>query len=442
MDKQQKKKTNIKNSIEKNVSSDIPQNKKRKRGKAKIILLVILVIFLLAGGTFAYKTYKNGGGLQGILATAVGHDEETRKDLPEFHVLLMGISTDISVKLSDTIMIASYNPNTQKATLVSVPRDSYVGENRLAASSYDKINALCQEGPEKTLEAVNKLTGLNLDKYVVIDTEALTELVDAIGGVDFDVPIDMKYDDNKQDLHINLKKGMQHLDGQQAEWVVRFRHNNDGTSYPSEYGDNDIGRMRTQRAFITAVIEQTLQAKNIFKIGNILDIASKYVDTNLDLNQVKDYAPYAVEFDMKNLKTANLPGTPNRINGLWFYDVDEEESADLLEDLFAGKDPEDRVVDEDRIGKKIEIINGSGKSSNLSDAMLKLKQKGYTIYKTRNTNDVSKTKIISYGEQDKDFADDIKNIIGNGTGSKGQESDEILVDYTIVIGEDYEKGGN
>ena len=442
MEKRPKKKANIKNSKENNVSSEISQNKKRKKGKIKIILLVILIILLLAGGTFAYKTYKNGGGLQGMLATAVGHDEETRKSLPEFHVLLMGISSDISVELSDTIMIASYNPNTQKATLVSVPRDSYVGENRLAATSYDKINALCQQGPEKTLEAVNELTGLDLDKYVVIDTEALKELVDAIGGVDFDVPIDMKYDDNKQDLHINLKKGMQHLDGQQAEWLVRFRHNNDGTSYPSEYGDNDIGRMRTQREFITAVIEQTLQAKNIFKIGNILDIASKYVETNVDLEQVKNYAPYAVEFDMKNLKTANLPGTPSRINGLWFYDVDEEGSADLLEDLFAGKNPEDRVAEEDRIGKKIEIINGSGKSSNLSDVMLKLRQEGYTIYKTRNTNDVPKTKIISYGEQEKDFADDIKDIIKNGTEAKGQELEDMAFDYTVIIGEDYEKGGN
>ena len=118
--------------------------------------------------------------------------------------------------------------------------------------------------PEKTLASVNKLTGLDLKYYVVVDTDALKALVDSIGGVYFDVPIDMKYTDKKQGLYIDLKKGYQLLDGDKAEQVVRFRHNNNGTSYPSSYGDNDIGRMKTQREFIKVLVKQ-VTSKDLLK---------------------------------------------------------------------------------------------------------------------------------------------------------------------------------
>ena len=73
----------------------------------------------------------------------------------------------------------------------------------------------------------------------------------------------MDYDDKYQDLHIHLTAGEQKLDGNKAEQLVRFRHNTDGTTYPVEYGDNDIGRMRTQREFIMQVMKQTLKPGNI-----------------------------------------------------------------------------------------------------------------------------------------------------------------------------------
>lgn len=127
--------------------------------------------------------------------------------------------------------------------------------------------------PDETLKAVNEITDLDIKYYVVVKTEALIKLVDVIGGITFDVPIDMNYDDTSQNLHIHLKAGEQKLDGDKAEQLVRFRHNNDGTSYPEEYGDNDTGRMRTQREFIMQVIKQTAKPENIFKIGEILEVA-------------------------------------------------------------------------------------------------------------------------------------------------------------------------
>ena len=279
-----------------------------------------------------------------MLATVAGHDENTKKNLTEFKCLILGISTDQeNVELTDTIMVASYNPNTQKATLLSIPRDTYTGSNPKKATAYEKINALYsrKHRPDETLEAVNEITGLNIEYYVVVKTEALIELVDAIGGVTFNVPIDMDYDDETQDLHIHLEAGEQLLDGDKAEQLLRFRHNNDGTTYPEEYGNNDIGRMRTQREFILQAVNQTAKVENIFKLGEILDIAKENVITNIDFNVAKDYIPYVVEFNTENLITAALPGTTpdwDTTNGVSIFVYDEEETAELIQEIFYDRD--------------------------------------------------------------------------------------------------------
>ena len=195
---------------------------KAKKSTGKKILIGILIVLLLGIAWFTYRTYKNGWGLSGMLATVVGHDENTKKNLSEIKVLILGVSTDLDSQLTDTIMVASYNPNTQKANLLSIPRDSYTGKNTAKATASLKINALynIEKTPEKTLKAVNEITGLDIKYYVVVKTEALIQLVDAIGGVEFNVPIDMKYDDPTQDLHIDLKAGTQKLDGEKAEQVL------------------------------------------------------------------------------------------------------------------------------------------------------------------------------------------------------------------------------
>lgn len=157
--------------------------------------------------------------------------------------------------------------------MLSIPRDTFIGESKSSATAWDKINAVYQTGAENVLEDVRNLTGIDVKYYVMVDTEALKVLVDKIGGVTFNVPIDMKYDDRKQNLHINLKAGEQLLDGDKAEQVVRFRHNNNGSTYPESYGIEDIGRMKTQRAFLTALAKQTLVPANITKIPDFIDIA-------------------------------------------------------------------------------------------------------------------------------------------------------------------------
>ena len=452
----------------KNKKAKTKQKSKRKMKMWKKIFLFILLILLIAGGVFAYKVHRNGGGLSGMLATVVGHDEETRKSLEELQVLLMGVSTDQEgVALTDTIIVASYNPNTQKAALLSIPRDSFTGTNTKRAVASDKINAIYNitRDPTKTLEAVNKLTGLDLQYYAIVQTEALIELVDAIGPIEYNVPIDMNYDDPTQDLHIHFEEGLQEIDGESAEELLRFRKNNDGTSFPEEYGDNDIGRMRNQREFITAVVEQTVKLENITKLGTIIDIASRNLITNLDIKILKDYLPYAVEFSTENLQTASLPGTVpdlSQTNNVSIYVVDKEETALLVKQLFFPEQLTEETIDGNVTGNtttntstnsssstatsnsniKIEVLNGTSDGKVLQEVVNKLKAKGYNVTRTgvEETNSVSKTVIANKKDVSSTIMDDIKLTLGTGTISdKSSGGSSSKVDVTIIIGKDYQQ---
>ena len=437
---------------------------KAKKSTGKKILIGILIVLLLGIAWFAYRTYKNGGGLSGMLATVVGHDENTKKNLSEIKVLILGVSTDLDSELTDTIMVASYNPNTQKANLLSIPRDSYTGKNTAKATASLKINALynIEKTPEKTLKAVNEITGLDIKYYVIVKTEALIQLVDAIGGVEFNVPIDMKYDDPTQDLHIDLKAGTQKLDGEKAEQVLRFRHSNPDkngvmTTYPSEYGNDDFGRMRTQRDFISALLKQTLKPGNIFKLGEILEIAHKNVETNLELSYIKDYIPYAVEFNTDNLQTATLPGTTPDMkdtNNVSIFVINKKLSTELIQSMFYVDSTEETenntitnslnttsnsissttTVKDDEL--KIELINGSGNTSKLEEAKTKLEEAGFTVKKTGKTSTISKTVITNKKNATDEQLKNIKQVLNAGSISTNKQASS-QVDVTIVIGEDF-----
>lgn len=446
----------------KNKQIDKEKNKKNKRKKKKTwkkVLLVIFLILLIFIGWFAYRTYKNGGGLSGMLATVVGHDENTKKNLKEIKVLILGVSTDLDSELTDTIMVASYNPNTQKANLLSIPRDTFTGKNTKKAVASQKINSLynINKTPEKTLAAVNELTGLDIQYYVVVKTEALIKLVDAIGGVEFDVPIDMKYDDPTQDLHIDLKAGLQKLNGDKAEQLLRWRHSNNikgvgMTTYPSEYGNDDFGRMRTQRDFIVATLKQTLKPGNIFKLGEILEIAHENVDTNIELSYIKDYIPYAVEFNTENMQTAALPGTTpdmKETNNVSIFVVDKTSAKELIQSMFYSYTEENTDNSTNTVSNnttsensnttsqiKIELLNGSGDKTKLEEAKKALEDVGYVVKKTGNATAISKTIITNKKDVTDENLKKIKDTLGVGSISTNKLSTS-LVDVTIVIGKDF-----
>ena len=314
---------------------------KKPRRLMKFVVSILTILIIAGPAYIGYKIYQNGGGISGIFATVLGESKETLQNLEPLKILVMGISGVDDYKLADTIMVAYYNPKTQSASLMSIPRDTYVGkkDRKTATQNYIasyKINTVFRSGTNipDAIDRINDLTDLNLEKYIIIDTKALIKLVDAIGGVTFDVPIDMEYDDESQNLAIRLSKGEQLITGQKAEWLLRFRHNNNGSTYPASYGMEDLGRMRTQREFITATLKQTLKPHNIFKLKQILDIASENVTTNIDLSTLKSYIPYAIEFDTENIKTGYLPGSVEMCNGVSIYVANKTKSKALIDELF------------------------------------------------------------------------------------------------------------
>ena len=420
--------------------------KKKKRIFLRVVLILLLII-LVAGSVFAYKVYKNGGGIQGVLKTSLGHDENTVNNLEKLYCLILGQSEN----LTDTIMLASYDPKTQEAALLSIPRDTFIGDDINYTTDMDKINAVYQTGVENVLEDVRNITGINVQYYLKVDTKALRTLVDEIGGVYFEVPMDMHYTDKRQNLYIDLKAGYQLLDGDKAEQVVRFRHNSDGTTYPYEYGGEDLGRMRTQRAFLTALLEQTIQNMSVEMIFDFLDIAKQYVETNLDFNAIKDYVPYIIDFKMENLKTATLPGEAQQApNGVWIYLPFDDEVEEKVNELFYGvtssdEELEGNTIDGNSISSeeissesdtiRVELLNGSGDTDNLTEATSELEALGFEVVQSGNTSSTSSTTIIERNNISDLKMSKLEEIFGTTNTSSGENSE--TVDVTIIIGTDY-----
>ena len=306
----------------------------KKKHPIRNFFIILFIILLILGILCYLNVRKNGGGIQGVLCTILGQSIEDIENLEPLKVLSLGISEDLDSKLTDTIIICSYNPKDQSAYMISVPRDTFIGKNKTKAKSTDKINTVySQKGISALEEKISDITGTTTEYYAVINNKALMDIVDIIGGVYFDVPIDMDYDDPTQDLHIHLNKGYQLLNGEQAEQLLRFRHNNDMTSYPSEYGDNDFGRMKTQRDFIKETVKQTLTLKNIFKANTIINSIFDNLDTNLTKKDLLPYRPTLANFDTENITSVQIPGESSKLNDIWFFLHDKKQTKSIIKDL-------------------------------------------------------------------------------------------------------------
>lgn len=394
-----------------------------QRKQIYIIIAIITIILLTATGVLGVKIAKNGLSLKGMLMTSIGQDEKDIQNLDPFYCLVMGISEDIEAKLTDTIMLCAYYPNEQKVSILSIPRDTFVGNSTTSADSYDKINALYQTSPEKTLEAVRNLTGIDVRNYVVISNNALRDVVDEIGGVYFDVPMNMNYDDWGQKLHINLKKGYKLLDGDKAEQLVRFRHNNDGTTYPSEYGTQDIGRMRTQREFLKAAATQILSGNNIFKIDDIMQVVFENIETNLKMEDIIKYIPSATEFNPENIQSEMLPGVADYIGVLSFYVNDEEETNALVSSLFGLTEEQieaNKEKFEKESGKKIRTTTNT--KNNSSSSKNTTKKNTNTKSTTTNSNKNSSNTNTSGGNTNTGKTPSNPSDNNGETGNSGSES--------------------
>lgn len=431
--------------------------KKNKKHTLRKVLLTLLLIIIVIGIIFFIHVQKNGGGLKGIVTTVIGSSAEKEKELQDIYLLVMGKSEN----MTDTIMVVKYSAKNQSASMLSIPRDTFTGDDEKRARASDKINSkYINGGAQDTLKEVNELTGLNIRYYLIVDTKALRDLVDAIGGVEFDVPIDMDYDDVTQALHIHVKKGLQLLNGEQAEGVVRFRHNNNYTSYPVSYGDNDLGRMRTQREFLKILLKQLMKPANITKINNLLKIAQEEVETNIDWNTAKGYVPSLFGFNTNNLVTNALPGEAKYANGVAVFIANPIKTKELINTMFLqivnNTEQNEETTDTDTNTTKnstkneiatssttlkpkssisLQLINGTGSKKRFEAAKTQLKAQGYKIQGEAQTTPIDKTIIINRKDLNTEDVEAVKSLLGTGKIAVGKTSEKNSI--TILIGKDY-----
>ena len=278
-----------------------------------------------------------------------------------FTFLLIG--TDKASGSTDTMMVVRYDVKNQELNLMSIPRDTMVN----VPWDIKKINSVYSvRGLDGLRTQIKKLIGFAPDYYVKIDLSAFVKLVDLIGGVEFEVPRNMDYDDPYQDLHIHLKKGLQTLNGKQAMGLVRWRHNNDNTA-----GYDDTGRIQTQQAFLKAVAKQCLALKNWTKISGYIEIFNEYVESDLELGQMLWFAQQGMKLDMAKFNTFSMPGNYtasawSRSVGTWlsYVTVNADEMIALVNERF---NPYEKAVT--RANLDIMSVNRDGTVSSSTGAV-------------------------------------------------------------------------
>ena len=254
-------------------------------------------------------------------------EEEPEPDVPTeqpkalqdgvYNILICG--TDDDGTRTDTIIIAHLDANDHTVALLSIPRDTPVATG---GGGLMKINSVYagggKDGMERLAARLKDLLGFPVDGYVLVDLEAFQKTVDLVRGVEFDVPMDMNYEDPSQNLYIHLQKGLQTLDGEQAMGLVRFRKG---------YATQDIQRTQTQQQFLNALAKQFLKAlakqclsvSSLTKLREFADIFSQYVTTNLTTGNMVWFGKELLSCDFDNMKTYTAEGEGAMINGASYY---------------------------------------------------------------------------------------------------------------------------
>ena len=285
-----------------------PKRKKRRRGggfrRFVAVLLLAAVVLLLIGKA----PVRNPDHLNRISGRST--------------ILLCG--TDEDGTRTDTILLLTLDRTEGSIRLLSIPRDTYA-----PAYLVPKINSAYgavgggEKGMEQLMEQVKNVVGFLPDAYALVDLTAFVEAVDLLGGLDFDVPMDMDYDDPDQNLFIHLRAGEQHLTGEQLMWVVRFR---------SGYANADIGRTEVQRAVLKAAMKQWLRPQTLAALPGLWRIYKENLTTDLSARNLLWMARVLLKGMGGDIEANVLPGYATMVGDASVYMIDTYAAAPLLAD--------------------------------------------------------------------------------------------------------------
>ncbi len=320
------------------------------------LTLAVIAVLLLAMGLWLRAWIRlpkvpNAPALPGITAPGGSQDlpnvdyegaqlpDVTRSGRKEGYYTFLVCGQDVVSGATDTMILFTYDTKGQRVEGISLLRDTMINTK---ASSKRLNTVYARNRGDKSLPAkkrtengmaalrqeVSKLTGIYPDYYVLVQWEAIGRLVDAIGGVEFEVPFDMDYYDSTpgQDLRIKQKAGLRLLDGQDAMEVIRFRKNSDGTHILG-----DAGRTQIQRDFLTAVLKKCLTPDIILKLPALVDIFVDNVETDLTVGNILAFAQLAVGMDAENnVKFLSMPFDNTSYKGASLALAREDELLELL----------------------------------------------------------------------------------------------------------------
>ncbi len=285
------------------------KSRKRRGPGIFLVILLLLIALALAAWFLLVRPPKSD------------HPIGTRKS-DTASILLCG--TDGDGTRTDTMMLLYISGSERQVNLISLPRDTYTitaaGLGAKLNSAYGR-NGTGEEGMEGLLDYVQDIIGYRPDGYVLVDFNMIIDVVDVMGGVDFDVPQAMDWSDPDLNRRFRIEEGEQTLDGNDLLGVLRFRHG---------YYNQDLGRIEVQRAVLKACMEQWLKLSNVTKGGKLLELFQARSLTNLSTANYLWAALRIMSIGTGGLTTETLPGYPTMIGDQSCYVLYPDEVAELI----------------------------------------------------------------------------------------------------------------
>ncbi len=357
-------------------------------------------------------------------------------------VLVAG--TDEDGYRTDLILLCRYNMTDNRVTALQIPRDTRVEENNRRDKKINSSYSM-PEREQALFDEIEMLTDIRPEKYVIVSFKAFRQLIDAIGGVEVEVPIRMYYTDPIQGLTIDLYPGKQVLTGRQAEGFMRFRYNNDGSGYPN----GDIDRVAAQKKFYESALDKLLSGGTILKVPKILSIITDNVRTDFTGEDIMKYIGKIPSFKMENIKILTLPGEGGYgDDGVSYFWHDENKTKLLLEENFRSMEKKSeisRTISSKNKYVKIKVIDATGideKSADVLKVVTEMLQdykfKVVSAEKTDRIQDSSK--LINHNNKN---AAEVVRAVYNGVEIKEgvetfvEKDGEKIPDVTLVVGSDF-----
>ncbi|MEH2135745.1 LCP family protein [Nostoc sp.] len=331
--------------------------------------------------------------------------------------------------LSDVMLLLKFDPETKKIIMLSIPRDT---RTQIEGYGVKKINAANVDGgPALTARTVsNLLGGAGIDRYIRINVLGVAKLIDALGGVTVYVPKNMKYQDDSQHLYINLKAGKQHLSGDQALQLLRFRHDELG----------DIGRIQRQQMVIRALMDQTLNPTTVAQLPKVLDVVKDHIDTNLTVEELVALMGFGVRTNRSNMQMLMLPG---RFSEKGEFDAsywlpNKDGIAKLMAQHFGLESEQSQQTTTDPRSLRIAIQDSTGGDrSNLQPLIRALEKSGYrNIYIAKAWGEPLDVTHIVAQQGDGNSAESIRNTLGFGE-VRVESTGNLGSDVSIQVGQDW-----